>query len=87
MSTELKWYVVRYVPFQETPQVPRYLFLRAYSWQDAFDSLRKDRLKNHTWSLYPIEINGTFYDGNQFVRIPTIELAQASWSPNPQFKD
>ena len=76
-TAQLKWFVhVVYTNYQEK-NGPRFFLIRAYSWQDAHDSIKKDRYRNLVWDLRPLEPNGTFYDGQSFVKVDPLLLRQA----------
>lgn len=91
--TELHWYVVaarRSTYFERVlptgtvdPEDKPTLFMlfRAYSWQDAFDQIRKDRYKSAelVWGLYPLEANGTYWNGFSFVSVDSETLKKAGF--------
>ena len=65
----MKWFVLFFRDYDLGEALKyRFHYFRAHNWQDAFDSIRKDRYNMTTWGLCPLEKDGTVFDGLQFIK-------------------
>lgn len=81
--SEIKWFVQVVTDFRgdarEGGQRPIFFMLRAHSWQDAFDSIRKDQFADLVWALYALEKNGTYFAGDGFRPVDPGTLRQSGF--------
>ncbi len=81
---EIKWYVIVSYDYLDADRRESFHVFRAYSWQDAFDSVRKDVYRDRCWSLYPLERDGTYHSAlNAFRVVESGPLRQAGFEPRP----